>query len=209
MTERERLLEKIRKVQALANRGADGEKQSAAALLDRLMTQYGIDEAEIAEERLEKCFFRYKTPYERKLLVQVIYTVTGKIPFKCVGSYSGRARKQVGIDCTAAERLEIEFSYEFYKAALEDVIDMVQFYERTTPQGGSYIVAKAGFLTAAVIMPYVISKKFADELEELSYQCRHFLNTRSAFTTPAAEDEEKPDENQTTAFDAETAEDTE
>lgn len=103
MTERERLLEKIRKVQALANRGADGEKQSAAALLDRLMTQYGIDEAEIAEERLEKCFFRYKTPYERKLLVQVIYTVTGKIPFKCVGSYSGRARKQVGIDCTAAD----------------------------------------------------------------------------------------------------------
>ena len=60
--------------------------------------------------------------------------------------------------------------------------------------------------TAAVIMPYVISKKFADELEELSYQCRHFLNTRSAFTTPAAEDEEEPDENQTTAFDAETAE---
>ena len=116
MTERERLLEKIRKVQALANRGADGEKQSAAALLDKLMKQYGIDEAEIAEERLEKCFFRYKTPYERKLLVQVIYTVTGKIPFKCVGSYSGRARKQVGIDCTAAERLEIEFSYEFYKA---------------------------------------------------------------------------------------------
>lgn len=78
--------------------------------------------------------------------------------------------------------------------------------ERTTPQGGSYIVAKAGFLTAAVIMPYVISKKFADELEELSYQCRHFLNTRSAFATPAAEDEEEPDENQTTAFDAETAE---
>lgn len=125
MTERERLLEKIRKVQALANRGADGEKQSAA-LLDRLMTQYGIDEAEIAEERLEKCFFRYKTPYERKLLVQVIYTVTGKIPFKCVGSYSGRARKQVGIDCTAAERLEIEFSYEFYKAALEE--EMERFY---------------------------------------------------------------------------------
>lgn len=53
MTERERLLEKIRKVQALANRGADGEKQSAAALLDKLMKQYGIDEAEIAEDRLE------------------------------------------------------------------------------------------------------------------------------------------------------------
>ena len=52
--------------------------------------------------------------------------MTGKIPFKCVGSYSGRARKQVGIDCTAAERLEIEFSYEFYKAALEE--EMERFY---------------------------------------------------------------------------------
>ena len=51
---------------------------------------------------------------------------SGKIPFKCVGSYSGRARKQVGIDCTAAERLEIEFSYEFYKAALEE--EMERFY---------------------------------------------------------------------------------
>lgn len=103
----------------------------------------------------------------------------------------------------------VTFIRSLYLSPLEDVIDMVQFYERTTPQGGSYIVAKAGFLTAAVIMPYVISKKFADELEELSYQCRHFLNTRSAFTTPAAEDEEEPDENQTTTFDAEAAEDTE
>lgn len=103
----------------------------------------------------------------------------------------------------------VMFIRSLYLSPMEDVIDMVQFYERTTPQGGSYIVAKAGFLTAAVIMPYVISKKFADELEELSYQCRHFLNTRSAFTTPAAEDEEEPDENQTTAFDVETAEDTE
>lgn len=103
----------------------------------------------------------------------------------------------------------VTFIRSLYLSPLEDVIDMVQFYERTTPQGGSYIVAKAGFLTAVVIMPYVISKKFADELEELSYQCRHFLNTRSAFTTPAAEDEEEPDENQTTTFDAEAAEDTE
>jgi hypothetical protein len=103
----------------------------------------------------------------------------------------------------------VTFIRSLYLSPLEDVIDMVQFYERTTPQGGSHIVAKAGFLTAAVIMPYAISKKFADELEELSYQCRHFLNTRSAFTTPAAEDEEEPDENQTTTFDAEAAEDTE
>lgn len=48
----------------------------------------------------------------------------------------------------------VMFIRSLYLSPLEDVIDMVQFYERTTPQGGSHIVAKAGFLTAAVIMPY-------------------------------------------------------
>lgn len=53
----------------------------------------------------------------------------------------------------------VMFIRSLYLSPLEDVIDMVQFYERTTPQGGSYIVAKAGFLTAAVIMPYHLENR--------------------------------------------------
>ena len=52
MTERERILEKIKRVRALAERGVDGEKDSATALLDRMMEKYGITETELAEERL-------------------------------------------------------------------------------------------------------------------------------------------------------------
>ena len=37
MTERDRILERIKAVQALAERGDRGEKESAAALLERLM----------------------------------------------------------------------------------------------------------------------------------------------------------------------------
>lgn len=37
MTERERILEKIKRVQALAERGVAGERDSAAATLNRLM----------------------------------------------------------------------------------------------------------------------------------------------------------------------------
>ena len=143
MTERERLLEKIRKVQALANRGADGEKQSAAALLDRLMTQYGIDEAEIAEERLEKCFFRYKTPYERKLLVQVIYTVTGKIPFKCVGSYY-ESVENITESAGGADR---ESDAAFYERMRESV----ETYSTAGPLGGyEYFAKSASALIADV-----------------------------------------------------------
>lgn len=54
----------------------------------------------------------------------------------------------------------ISFIQNKYLSPLEDVIDMVQLYERETPQGMTYIVAKTGLFVAAVIMPYnVINEK--------------------------------------------------
>ena len=126
MTDREQLLQKVKKIQALAEQGDRGEKESAAALLERLMKQYGITESELSEDRRERAWFRFKTPLERKLLNQVIYTVTGRIAYSCVGRYTNRPRKMLGIDCTAAERLEIEISFEFYNAALEK--ELARFY---------------------------------------------------------------------------------
>lgn len=126
MTERERILQKIKRVQALAERGVAGERESAAATFDRLMKQYGISEADIAEERREIAWFRFKTPLERKLLGQVIYAVTGRDAYGCVGTYTNRTRKQLGVECTAAERLEIELSFEFFNAAMEEELE--RFY---------------------------------------------------------------------------------
>lgn len=126
MTERDRILERIKAVQALAERGDRGEKESAAAMLERLMKKYGITESEIAEDRRELAWFRFKTPLERRLLNQIIYAVTGRIASGCVGTYTNRPRKMLGIECTAAERLEIEFSFEFYKAAFEKELE--RFY---------------------------------------------------------------------------------
>lgn len=121
MTDREQLLQKVKKIQALAERGDRGEKESAAALLERLMKQHGITETELEEDRREIAWFRFKTPLARRLLNQIIYAVTG-----CVGKYTNRPRKMLGIECTAAERLEIELSFEFYNAALEKELE--RFY---------------------------------------------------------------------------------
>lgn len=138
--ERERILQKIKRVQALAERGIAGEQESAAATLERLMKQYGITEADIAEECREWAWFRYKTPIERKLLLQVIYAVTGRVGSERVGAYTGRKRKQVGIECTAAERLEIQFDYDFFREALEEEMNRFFFRvpdkKRNFPAGG-------------------------------------------------------------------------
>lgn len=126
MNDRDRILERIKAVQALAERGDRGEKDNAAAMLERLMKQYGITETELAEDRRELAWFRFKTPLERRLLNQIIYAVTGRIASGCVGAYTNRTRKKLGIECTAAERLEIELSFEFYNTALEKELD--RFY---------------------------------------------------------------------------------
>lgn len=116
--------ELLQKIKALADRGVDGERETAQALLSRLMKKYGIDEAELEEERRETAWFRYSQETERRLLNQIIYMVTGKSGFGCVGSYSGRKRKEMGADCTAAERLEIEANYEFFKAAMKAELEI-------------------------------------------------------------------------------------
>ncbi len=70
----------------------------------------------------------------------------------------------------------ISFIQNKYLSPLEDVIDMVQLYERETPQGMTYIVAKTGLFVAAVIMPYnVINEKFVYHLSALARQCSRAL----------------------------------
>lgn len=88
--------ELLKKIKALAERGVDGERESAQTLLARLMEQYGISETEIEEERRETAWFPYSQETERRLLNQIIYMVTGAGGFGCVGEYSGRKRKRWG-----------------------------------------------------------------------------------------------------------------
>ena len=71
----------------------------------------------------------------------------------------------------------IIFIQQKYIAPLEDVLDVVQLYERVTPDGQTYVAAKAGLLIAAVIFPYsVINEKFVTRLEEITRESRRALN---------------------------------
>ena len=144
--ERERILQKIRRVQALAERGVAGEQESAAATLDRLMKQF-----------------------ERKLLLQVIYSVTGRAAYGCVGKYTGRKRKKVGIECTAAERLEIQFDYDFFREALEEEMD--RFYSAFLIKNG--IFPPEGKERDELPPPREISREEALKLEALMMGMDH------------------------------------
>ena len=110
----EALLQKIKHIQALAERGERGEKDRARELLARLMEKYSLTEADLENERVETAWFTYHDELERRILQQIIYAVTGKPSFGCVGTYTNRKRKKRGVECTAAEKLEIEANHAFF-----------------------------------------------------------------------------------------------
>ena len=133
MTEKEALL---RKIKALADRGEGGERENAAALLEKLMNKYGISEEELNRERVQDYFFPYHQETERRLLIQIVYMVTGEGGFGCVGANTGYKRKKVGATCTAAQKLEIEAYFAFYRAAMEKELEV--FYSAFASKNGLY-----------------------------------------------------------------------
>lgn len=88
--------------------------------------------------------------------------------------YAGRALKPL------KTRRGLVFIDSRYLSPLSDVLDVLGFYEWITPYGTPYIVAKAGFLLQAVIMPYdVIHAEFVERLQELTRQCAVALDLRA------------------------------
>lgn len=71
MSGKEDLLERIRAVKALADRGERGEKENAQALLEKLMQKYSVTEADLEVERIETAWFSYHEELERRILNQV------------------------------------------------------------------------------------------------------------------------------------------
>ena len=104
--------ELLRKLKILAERGEGGEATTAAAMLAKMMKKYGVSERDLDEQKIERYEFRYSKPFEDKLLSQIIYMVKGDVPVYC---YSGSRRKVKLVDCTAAEKIEIEATFEFYR----------------------------------------------------------------------------------------------
>lgn len=87
--------------------------------------------------------------------------------------YSGKTLKPL------RTRRGLVFIESRYLSPVSDVLDVLELYERITKSGTPYIVAKAGFLLQAVIMPYdVINQQFVDKLQELTRECAISLDLR-------------------------------
>lgn len=113
----EKKKELLKKLQALAERGVGGEKETAERKLRQLMEKYGIDELEFAEDKLEEFEFKYKNAQEEQLIRQLLYKMFGaEWRSKSYTYRFGKGSKSIrGVECTRAEGIQLQIEYEFYK----------------------------------------------------------------------------------------------
>lgn len=119
-------IELLEKIKRLAEQGYGGEAENAAAILSRMMKKYGIGEKELDSGKERDCFFKYGDYWERRLLSQIIYSITGRPSYRAYRPATGRPVNQLCVQCTAAQEIEIKASFEFYSRHLKK--DMEIFY---------------------------------------------------------------------------------
>lgn len=108
------------KIKALAERGVGGEADNAEALLARLMDKYGVSDEELEEMHRTRSDFEFHGQEQKKILRQIIYRVTSGYAYELRYTNSGRKVKtQLGAECTPAEKVEIEYLFDFYKRLWE------------------------------------------------------------------------------------------
>lgn len=115
------IIDKLKKIKALAENGIGGEKTGAIELYNKLLAKYELSDSEVTEEEVERHWLRFKSEIEKRLLIQIAYKVTGDPVF---WEKTDKRNKIIGIECTEFELDQIQFYYSFYKEHLKEELEL-------------------------------------------------------------------------------------
>ena len=110
MNASESVMAQIRKVRALAMSGVAGERETAAAMLEKLCAKHGISPDALIEEERHLFKFSYKGDREKGILVQVILHVTQRRDVLCIES-----RSSIEFRLTNAEAIDAKACWAHYR----------------------------------------------------------------------------------------------
>jgi hypothetical protein len=116
----DKLMRRLRKLLALAERGIDGEKDTAQKMLDKLLAKHDLTIEDISGDKKTDHWFKFgsKVVY-RRLMRQIILSVVGNVDF-----YTSSVDKTIFIvEVTDFEKIEIEMKFSVYKKTLDKELE--------------------------------------------------------------------------------------
>lgn len=114
--DRKNILELVRKVKKLADRGVGGEAESAKIKLQRLYEKYNLTDADFVE--LQESYNRYfilRHTFDKKLLSNLICMILETPAFTC-----GESNNTLRIKLTDEQYDNILQAYEYYQKMFDD-----------------------------------------------------------------------------------------
>lgn len=119
MEAKESILEKLRKIKALAENGVGGEMIAAQAALDRLLKEYGLTWDDIMDEKRTTRAVKYANQDEFKILLNLLAHLFGsKSEIFQKATYNKRA-KEIYLDLTDVEAADVESMWSYYRRELK------------------------------------------------------------------------------------------
>ena len=115
MSAPELIIEKLRKVAALARSGVGGERENARRMLEEICAKHGLTLEQIESPEVKECRFAYRNDFERKLIYQIAAHVCGRDLVAYNYRRRGRKVKVIGVDLTAMQAADVETCFAHYR----------------------------------------------------------------------------------------------
>lgn len=176
---RNEIIEKLKKVRALANNGTDGEMGNAQARLEELMRKYSITDKDL-EEKESVDFYMIDANEQTQLAVQIIHTFfSPKMKIYDIRKMKRRDRKllfetdhgssngNIAIESTKSDFLQIVFLYETY---LEDYKKQLAAFE--------YAYYSANNLLPKAPTDGIEAKEIPDEVVEQAAEMQYNIRKK-------------------------------
>lgn len=112
-------MELLKKLKALAESGVGGEQQNAQRKLTELMKKYGVEDADLSDEKLDFAEFRYVDKFDRQILRQCFAKINSD---RRVYKIRGSKQKREYWKCTKAEEIQARIEFDFYRELWKEEI---------------------------------------------------------------------------------------
>lgn len=120
--EYDRIIDKIKKLKELVDRGVDGEVLAAKRAIEQLCEKYDINIEELFEEEKKLYTFKikYNNKFEQQLLFQCYSKVTNR---KKISYYRSKSKPNIiEFELTHIEYIDLIGMFEFYRKAWDKTI---------------------------------------------------------------------------------------
>ena len=114
----EKIIDKLKKLLALAERGEAGEAQNARRILENELRKHNLTLEDLASDKRKNYVFPYKDKDERRLLVQILVNVCGSKSEAFNESTYNSKKKRLYAYLTDMEYIDVSNMYDFHRKHL-------------------------------------------------------------------------------------------